>query len=286
MSHHRKTRHYPLLICGTSFAGIGAGVAIGKDAFLVERSSSVGHEFIGAIHPGVARDKLPNSTFARELQEEMLDRNLLGEDGTIHLPGVHPVLCKHIHDQALHVQFMTEILAVERLPQGGFEVEIFHSGGLETIHVNEILDTTSTRLSTPQNLYTSTDKKSLNAYLHHAENDAHTPEPFHEEMSIVHGRFPTEIIVKLTLDAEIEWPEARKMLHDLWASRPKEWSSYTLAAVADQFEMKVPAGPFELEKGWNWLPSIGFENPLEALDQGYMFLINKEELTHAAIQKG
>ncbi|MEF3311927.1 hypothetical protein PV433_23860 [Paenibacillus sp. GYB004] len=271
-----------LLICGATFAGLGAAAAAreaGRNVVVVERSASVGREFIEAMNPGSGwRD--PDTDFGRNLKREWLRRNVMEEGGPAHLPALHPLLCHLIKQSGLQVRFLTEIVGVKER-DGQYEVMLHDASGCTPLLVREIADTTSERLTVPGRL-TVPPRKRLNAYLHHPDpSGASIPAPFDDRMSVVRGRFSSEMIVKVEVDPGDSWLQARQYLHQYWRARPEEWASWTIASVAGCFESDVPTGLSRLGAGWSWQPSEAYSNPLAAIDRGYD-MYRKGEVAHDA----
>lgn len=271
-----------LLIGGATFAGLGAALAAreaGRDVVVVERTSSVGREFIEAMNPGSGW-RGPVTEFGRSLKEDWIRRNLMEEAGPAHLPALHPMLCLLIKQSGLQIRFLTEIVGVTERDDR-YEVLLHDAVGCRPLIAGEILDTTSERLSVPGRLAVP-EHKTLNAYLHHPDlGSAGIPAPIDDKMSVVRGRFSSEVVLKMEVDPGDNWLQARQNLHQYWKARPAEWESWTIASVAGCFESDVPQGPSRLGEGWSWHPSEAFSNPLAAMDQGYE-LYKKAEVAHDA----
>ncbi|WNR45995.1 hypothetical protein [Paenibacillus roseipurpureus] len=276
MNAMTKVDYYPLLVCGATFTGIGAAAAAGGKAIVVERSTSVGKEYIEAIHHGERLDQQLKTAFVANFADDLRNRNLLEGHGPLHLPGVHPVLCNTIQKLGLNVLFGTIILEVTPHQQGGYEVVLHNIGGHRTIRVDEILDTTSLRRSTPEDLYKPV-RKWLNAYVHPSRSSGDIPVPYTESFTLRKGRFPSEFILSLELEPNCDWASARKAYNELWVNRPPEWHDWTIAAIADQFVYEIPKGLQQLGFRWSWLPSLGLLNPLAAIDEGVHWQMSKEE---------
>jgi hypothetical protein len=86
---------------------------------------------------------------------------------------------------------------------------------------------------------------------------------------IVQGRFPGELILKLKLEKDDDWVSARRKMHGFWQNRPASLAPWTLAAIADRFEVHVEKGPHCVAPAWRWLPSCAYENVVAAFDSGY-----------------
>jgi hypothetical protein len=273
---------YDLLICGATFAGLGAAQAAkeaGRSALVIERTAATGKEYVNTFNPGRHWGKpLQLSSFAAAFRDDLLRRNLMEPGGPVHLPAMHPLLCLLIKESALKVQFLTEIVEVTGR-DGGYAVRLINAAGLHEVKAREIIDTSSQGLTKPGNLSAPAGKR-LNAYLHYAgsnggaysEDLPDLPPSVDGAVSAVRGRYPSEIILRFTVVPTDDWPEARPKLHRYWQARPAAWGEWTIAAVADEFESLVEPGVRRIEERWSWLPSEGCDHPLEALEQGYRFV--------------
>lgn len=272
-----------LLVCGATLAGLGVAVAAleaKRDVIVVERTASVGREFIEAFNPGFGWG-LPATEFGQRFREALIGRNLMEESGPVHLPGVHPVLCLLIKQYGLKVKFLTEIVGVSE--RGGrYEVLLHDASGCRPVFAERIVDTSTQRLTVPGSLVVPK-RKRVNAYLHHSDiRNAAMPDPIDETMSVYRGRFRSEVILKAAVAPEDDWLQARQKLHQYWQARPAQWAPWTIAAVAGEFESDVPGGPHRQGERWIWLPSETLSNPLAAIDQGYDYYRTAEGMRDAA----
>mgnify|MGYP001951526704 CR=1 FL=1 len=254
------------LIVGATFAGIGYAWKYRKDALLVEREMTPGHEFLYAYKHGEDWDRTyTKGGLAAALQAELFRRNLLSGDGRAHLPGITPLLYRLIRDEQLPVRFMTETVSVERVP-GGYAATLFDPSGLRTVRAKRIIDTTSACQTKPQ--AAGKPAKRINALLHADSAGAGGPAPRIEEAAyrVEPGRYASEAYLSLPLEAEDTWVSGREKLHAFWVNRPEALSGWTLASVADQFDMTPPKGTHVIEEHWLWFPSAAFANPLAAVE--------------------
>jgi hypothetical protein len=261
--------HYPLLVYGASFAGLGIATAAKGRTLLVERTALVGNEFIASYNPGEAWESPVGTAPARQLREELLHRNLLSEEGKVHLPAIAPVLFHFIRQNGLNVRMMTEIVDVAARGQG-YEVTLFNASGLQRITVDHIIDTTPTCASSPM-LDAAPISKSINAMLH-SEAPASTPSLPDDEANVrlVEGLMPGELILKLALDSKDDWTEARTKMHRYWMRHFRAFEPWTLAALADAFEIRTDVREKNLDNdGWIWFPSSTPSNLIQSFDAGY-----------------
>ncbi|MDF2722557.1 MAG: hypothetical protein K0Q59_2232 [Paenibacillus sp.] len=273
-----------LLICGATFAGIGAAIAASqqkRDVVIVERTSLVGHEFIETFNPG-SHWSVPSTELGRSLQSDLIRRNVMEQEGgAAHLAALHPILCQLIKQHGLQVKFLTEIVSVSE-QNGRFAVELHDAAGRSRITADEVLDTSSQRLTTPGKLVVP-ERKQLNAYLNHPDLlNAEPPAAIDDTMSVARGRFRTEVVLKVNVKPEEDIPQARHRMVGYWQNRPEAWRPWTIAATATVFQYSFAAVSSQLADRWSWHPSEARLNALAAFDQGYHLIEKAVSLQNAA----
>src|SRR5690606_17501498 len=149
----------------------------------------------------------------------------------------------------------------------GYFVTLYNASGLRKIEVGRIVDTTSTCASHPS-YDADIQYRKLNAMLHGTHPEV--PEVQDERLEFVPGLLPGELILKLNLDVNDGWIEARGKLHRYWMNRTEALRDCVLAAVADTFEIGVAKGPHKIGDDWQWLPSCAYSHLLEAFDAGQL----------------
>lgn len=268
-----KLDEYDVLICGATMAGLGAAAAAAarkRTAIVVERTALAGNEFVEAFNPGRGEPVETRTSIGRELREDAVARRAM-ERGPMHLPALHPMLCRLAEARGIEVAFLTETVEVAAR-DGRYVATLLDASGLHRIVADEILDTTTRRLTEPGNPYAPAHRR-LNAYLHRPDaRGAAVPAPIDGAMSIGFGRFPSEVILRLSVPPKLNWMQARHWLYAYWEARPEAWAPWTIAAVAGAFESVVRRGAQRIAARWTWLPSEGFDHPLEAMDAGYDYL--------------
>lgn len=263
-----------VLVVGATFAGIGVAASLsgtGTNVRLIERTMLVGHEFINSYRPGMNWNRKTESFQAEELRGLWMQRNVLAEDGRVHIGGMAPTLHERLLEWKLPILLQTEIVEVKALEDGGYEATLFDASGIREVRAERIVDTTSECLTSPGREAASA--KFIGANLHYLGTEGAVqpvmPEVLGERMTP--GRFASEAYLQLPIETNATWDEARHELHRYWASRPEELAPWTIAAVADVFAVHPAAHASRLGDGWSWLPSCAGDNPLLALEAGYQF---------------
>ncbi|MNI07146.1 hypothetical protein D3C73_601510 [compost metagenome] len=266
---------YPILIYGATFAGLGMASSLGKQAIVVERTSLVGHEYVNSYRPGHGLTKISVSDIGQALYSELAERNIVHEDGAVHLPGISPVLFHFIRKQGLDVRLMTEITDVKPT-EGGYEVQLYNTSGTQSMKVRDLIDTTSICSST--SLYNpSLQGKRINAILNGPPLEAPLGDP-KLGYELVQGGFASEVYLQFKVDYDDNWMSARNKLHQLWMNRPEALRKWKMAAVADTFDIKVNKGPETVGSGWSWVPSCAYDNFMEAFEAGLSYVKLKQEV--------
>ncbi|MNG13101.1 hypothetical protein D3C84_967570 [compost metagenome] len=118
------------------------------------------------------------------------------------------------------------------------------------------------------------ESKSIGAVLHREattlEEESLDVPTEHAEL-LTAGLFASEAYLQFPVDASSTWDKARDQLHHYWKSRPESLRSWTIAAIADVFSVRVQAQQVNIGNGWLWMPSCGFDNPLHAMDEGFQY---------------
>jgi len=272
------------LIVGATFAGIGCALGERTGALIVDREITVGHEFLYAYKHGESWSDEGGGP-ASPFRMRLLERGLLTEEGRAHLGGVIPALYRLVKEEKLPVRFLTELVGVEPLDgeAGGYTVTLFDPSGLRELRVRRIADTTSACLSKPGFAPAAESPKRINALLHApAVGEAAGalgawPDDGADGYRVERGRFDSEAYLSVPLSPQDDWARARAKLHAFWASRPEALRGWTLAAVADQFDVTPARGPIEIGRSWVWLPSAAFPHPLAALNAAAERIIERGE---------
>lgn len=275
-------RHYTTLICGATFSGVGALLASPDNVLMVERTAMVGGEYVEAINPGRSGNVPFRTSFGRSMNEELITRNLIAPaGGPLHLPALHPLLCQKLLGVQASVLLLTEIIAIKPHMRG-YEVTVCNAAGWQVITASNIIDTTSRQVSSPGGRSMSI-AKSLNAYILANDDQLSLPTFEHPRVELVQGRFVSEHILKWRIEPDEDWLAARSSLVQFWASRPASLQPWTIAATATEFEYDAPDGAMRLDEHWSWLPSVGYDHPLLAMEHGFIHRSQEEENEHGSL---
>ncbi|MBU5348320.1 hypothetical protein [Paenibacillus lautus] len=259
-----QVKHVSTMIIGASFLGLGLASRLGRSALVIEPSNGVGNEFIRSFKLS-NRKYAPLTASGVELNRELIRRNVTDAEGRFHLPGMMPVLIKHITGQKLDVRMQTQV--VEVYPsEGKFEVVCYDASGIRHIVADRLVDTTSRCVTKNQREHVKA--KSLNMMLLGSPG-THSEGP--SAYTICQGHFPNETVLKFAVDPMDDWITARSKLFDFWLNRPEPLRPCAFVTHADEFDMEFDTIQAQIQPGWDWLPSAYYANPLEAYDQGYNF---------------
>ena len=277
-------KSYDTLIAGASFAGLGALFTRPGGALLVERTTTVGPEFIETFRAGDGWHSTALTPPAVDLQRELTERGVL--DGErVQLAQLGLVLCARLQQFAGRYLFGTEIAEVQRR-RSGFAVTLVNASGWQTIRVRRILDTTptaATRLDGKPAI-TST---WLGAFLkRHAAGPAPLTRCTDPDFEIMPGRFDTDLYFSLKMRSAAAWPEARQRFHNFWTGQRAQLAAasaafgptepaWNVAAIAAVLDLR-PAAATDNAKDWDFLPSASYANGLAAFDAGCRWATGKE----------
>ncbi|MDF2959311.1 MAG: hypothetical protein K0S39_1046 [Paenibacillus sp.] len=260
-----KRDHVPTLIIGASMLGLGIAFSKERDAMVLESSNGVGNEYIRSFK--FSRSSCsPATSKGTELQQECARRGIMDSEGRMHLPGLMPVMIKHIKEADLDVKMQTSVVEVKQR-DGQFEVLYYDASGLRTLVADRLVDTTSVCLTKPACFQAKS--KSLNMMLNALPEQLDVTGT--KDYSIRRGRFESEIVLRFGVEPEDDWISARNKLFQFWLNRPSALTSCAFVTHADEFDMEYDLAHQPISPGWDWLPSAYYSNPLEAFDHGFRY---------------
>ncbi|WNQ08886.1 hypothetical protein MJA45_14630 [Paenibacillus aurantius] len=254
--------YFPTVILGATFAGLGAAYA-NEESLVMERTSFVGHEFINSFHPGVGWHETALTEKGMKLKQELMERGVMSDEGSVHIPAVAPILYNKIIQDSLSVLLQTEVTEIVSAGNS-WEVTVYNNSGFRRIKTDRVIDTRPEMA--PTELLRS---KSLNALLNCGEEELVLPEEIRGQAHLVKGKLKGEIILKFPVDVKDDWFVSRQKLHQFWVNRPEAWKAWTISAISGCFEWRHDQGePASASPGRVSLPSSAYRNPLEAFEAG------------------
>ncbi len=230
-----KIDQYRVIILGAGFYGCGLAEAH-PEALLIEPAILVGGDFALSYFPGTVSENTTLHAEAEAFRKELSARSAL-QSGRLHLAALSPLLSDWCLQRKLNLLLNTEILVHD-----AHSVQIMNIHGQQTLVAEQIID------ARPQ----YKNGKYLGAVLSAADHPV--PEGRFGDLELCSGALPGEAYVRISLEENCSWPEARKRLYSSWENRPGELASLQFGICGNRFG------------------SYQFPNPLAALSAG----LNKE----------
>ncbi len=226
---------YRVIILGAGFYGCGLA-ATHPGALLIEPAILVGSDFALSYFPGTVSGNTSLHPEAEAFRKELSARGAL-HNGRLHLAALSPLLRDWCLQQKLDLLLNTEILVHD-----AHRVQIMNIHGPQTLEAEQIIDTR------PQ----YKNGKYLGSVLSSADHPL--TEGSFGDLEFCSGALSGEAYVRISLDENCSWPEARRRLYSAWENRPAELASMQFGICGNRFG------------------SYQFRNPLAALSAG----LNKE----------
>jgi hypothetical protein len=262
------------VIIGASMLGIGIATCLDKDSVVIEPSNGVGNEFIRSF-------KIPKKSYTpvtgigKQLQQELIQRNVMDDEGMLHLQGIMPVLMKYITEKKLDVRMQTNIVKVEH-SDGKFLVHCYDASGFKVFITDRVVDTTISCASKPERFIAK--GKRLNMMISRLPNKDQDNCEKSLDYTIQQGRFASEIFLKYSLDLNDDWIKARNKLFQFWLNRPDYLQPSAFVTHADEFDMEYNEPHYQIYSNWDWYPSAYYSHPLEAMEEGYNLVLGGDKL--------
>ena len=231
---------FETLIIGASFYGMALLKTLGNKAILVERGYRIGEEFSSSLKvtgfSGEAKTEL-----GKRFLSKMQKHNLIDCKGAIYSAPSAYVLAEELG--GVNAVFATEIISI-RKAEIGYEIELFNSEGRRTVYADRIIDTTGEGKGF---------SKKLNVIIRNADGLETKLDKFTN--CIIYG-FEAKPYEKLI--------DTRKRLYSFF----EENNQHGVVFVADCYDYDAKAEVIEKDKNYYIIPSVGFQNPISAVDAG------------------
>jgi len=260
----------PILILGATMEGIAIAVSAPNKTLIVERSMMLGSDFITSMNIKPCRMQGLKSKKAVEFRDDLIRRNLLNDKGQYHAPRISSALANLISINNVNIMLLTEVVSIKE-HSGGFEVLLFNADGINSIFVEQIIDTTSTgifdyHISIPI-------IRSLCAMLYIPDEEC--IEYFHDnEAEVLKGKFKSEHVLKVYTSLEDDWIKSRARLHNYWKkNRYKLSTNCFITSIAsfysyDFIKKDKDYIDVKIQDNWRWIPSASYDDMIQAYEGG------------------
>ena len=231
------------LIIGASFYGMALAKCM-NDALLIERGYRIGTEFSASLRVNRFSGDV-HSDFGKHFLDGIKKHRLIDETGAVYSAPAAYLLADMT--RGVNAVFATELLSVKKAAER-YEVTIFNSEGKKIIYAERIIDTTAVGAVRAG---ISGIKKKLNVILS-SPKSAQT----------VYDSFTEGNVFGFDAGLSEAMPEVRRRLYNYLEA------GQGAVLIADEFDYEMPRIFERLEKDYLIIPSVGFNNPIEAADAG------------------
>lgn len=254
---------YDWVILGATSLALGLAGALSAEkqqVLVIDKTEMVASEFVAAFRPGKSWSADLQTALARSIRDAMIGQGLLaGDTACTHAAG--SLFYRAYHALPADLLLDTAIMAI-RTAQSGYELDCHAAGSHMTVKTRAIFDTTADRIT----LRT----KSLHAIL--ACQTGEAPEPqadgcFNFRLDTVLE--PPAVILEMPCPIDESLIAARHRLIERFTALP-EAGCWKIAAIANCFAETPLAEDVTPDPGFPVLPSCRFDNPLLAIDAGWM----------------
>lgn len=237
------------LIIGASAAALGMAARLGGDCLVIERGWSACREFADAMRADRVDMAAALTPYAASVRDELLARNILSEDGRLHVLALGGVIAKRFLETGCGLLLGTSVLGVKPA-DGGFDVTVFEGQtGRSTIRAAHVIDTTvNSRMDYRQ---------------YFSVMLAGNPD-LAESEEMLRGLFPDEFIARFELPAMCDLPTAQAFA-DAWLMSHRECKA---ASVSLEFARIFDAPLDETVGGVRYFVSDSFHDVIAAIDGG------------------
>lgn len=249
--------HIGTVLIGATFFSAGYASHAKNDCLILERKSVVGSDFVDCMNsvlclPG-DRPRFP------EFHAELIERNLLNEEGYMHVAGYSAVLAEYLLKTSAYILMETETISVV-WKTGKYEVQFFNADGFQTVTADTVIDTNGVPY-----------KRSFRTLGAAIANGTVDPMTWNDDRFFVQkGLFDGEYTLHLRLNEEDDELSARLKMQALLEGDDQPIGDWKVAAVASTIAWHYPLGSFreEPETGAPRIPSAAYGDPIAAMEGG------------------
>ena len=242
------------LLIGASAVALGIAARLGEGCMVVDAGWSACREFADAMRADRVDMTAELTPYAASVRDELLARNILSEDGRLHVLALGGVIAKRFLETGCHLLLGTSVLGVKP-SDGGYDVTLFESQrGRLTIHAARVIDTTPNNRMDYRQVFSV--MLAGNADL--VESD-----------TLVRGLFADEFIARFELPIGCDLPTAQAFA-DAWLLSHPECKA---ASVSLEFAKIFDAPLDEMFGGVRYFVSDSFHDVIAAIDGGARCLL-------------
>ena len=231
---------YEVIILGATFAAAGLAQHYKKDCLVIESSHQAGYEFCGTLQDYSGDAYAPRCDAASALQKTLL------ENPVIH--GTHPAIYPYFRD--CNILFGTQIVAI-REENGISDCTVHGSRGFVTYRAKAVIDTRCSDAMSKSKTY--------NFLMESPTRPVFSGATCRETAK--NGQYLVQCPVALDSD----FTDARKAMYEVMKQFTPE---QRLILSANVFDYQVRPGYPKMCGGILYLPSKGYQSPVEAMDMG------------------
>jgi hypothetical protein len=256
---------YKKVIFGGTCRAVGELLQAGGDCLLIERSASIGGEFFDSYKKADNWDSVLDSEFACEFRSEMEGRKMIRGDQT-DFYGLAPLIYNKLKDYTESIMLMTELAEIKKIDEG-FNITVYNQSGKQEIHCEEVIDASVLCVSDLGFGKGNIQEKKLNAIIY-TDNSEQSLTGSIPEAELSAGRNEKELILRMSIDRNIGFAEAREQLLNAWGSRSAELKGCRINSIAKEFDYEFKENTHQFAENWQYVNPINFSNPLLAIDAG------------------
>jgi len=242
---------YEIIVLGATFTAAGIAQKYGENCLIIERRTTAGYEFFGALNFGNDYGSKPVTAEGNVLLEKFAEKNAFCGD-RISLYDCSSIFYKLLENR--NVLLNTEIISVEKA-KDGFLCTVHGVSGYRTFKAKKVIDTRSHNDMCKSKTYNfSVDGKG----------------DIGEISGVVCEKwgFETNYVLRYPVALDTDFTVAHYMVEKYIKKLPE---GFRLLYLADEFDYEVKTDYQKEHNGISYVPSKSHKNPILAYDAGVLY---------------
>jgi hypothetical protein len=245
------------IIFGATALAYPIAAKLGSNCLVIERGISAGAEFSDAMNASPVDISKNPTELTQKFRDELQLRNILSEDGRLHILAVGGVLAGLYLETGCKLLLNTAVISVEQMPDGKLVTIFSPEEGFSQYYARQVIDT---RVADFMEC-----RKTFGVLLALEKNI----EIFDDgDVYLQKGYFADEFILRFRIDRDTSLPDVQRRSDEWLSKNLTRLGSAKVAGIALEFGWEFKK-PIELvREGVRYIPSASYPDVVSAVEGG------------------
>lgn len=252
------------IILGATSLAYPIAAKLGRDCLVVERGISAGAEFADAMDAAPVDMGRGLTSYAGSLREEFTRRNILSEEGNLHILAVGGVLAARYLDTGCGLLLNSAVVSVMKVSDGLLATLFTPEDGYTQYLAERVIDTRVADFMDCRKTFgvlLALDDK-LETFVDRIESVVD------RSVYLQKGRFADEFVLRFRVDRDATIPDAQKLADKWLCENISRLGKSKAAGIALEFGWEFERPVDIMRDGVRYVPSAAYPDVISAVESG------------------